>query len=637
MRRRNLRFYHGGYLSLLLVFILAACGSAPSATTTTTTTAATATQISIATSLITVKSDNSDTATITATVLDSANAAVLAQTVTFSSTGGQLSAASGTSDANGKVAITLSSGVADPSNRTVTVTATISGTATSASIPIQISGSTVSLSTTTSGLTDAPTSATLTVSAKNAAAVAVNNTAVTFTQSGTGTVTITPATGNTDINGQLQATVSGATAGSVTVTASALGTTAAQTYTVSAAGAAFAITTPATDPLSLTTSTAQTITVNAPGVTTVTFATSLGTVNGAATADVAVAGGIASATFTSASAGVATVQAFDKAVPTTTDKTTIAVAAPAASASQVALQTNVSVLAPSTTSVTHVADLSATVRNGAGQPVGNAAVAFNIVNPTGGGESLSIVVAITNSSGVATTQFTSGSSSSSTGVNVKATVVGTIFTSTVNIVIGGTAGSVVISSGSLVTTVSSTQYALPMSVLIADSNGNPVSGATVSLNIWPAQFSSGFYFIFSTSPTVYNACVSGTYLNEDLNKNLTLDAGEDVTHTEDKTCLTLAAANVNTVLDTYAVDSALTPANSAGGTVPSTVTTNASGVANFDLNYLKNSASWIVDEITASTLVFGTETSSTLSLRLPADKVELESGILPESPYGNIR
>jgi hypothetical protein len=49
-------------------------------------------------------------------------------------------------------------------------------------------------------------------------------------------------------------------------------------------------------------------------------------------------------------------------------------------------------------------------------------------------------------------------------------------------------------------------------------------------------------------------------------------------------------------------DGFLTPPNSAAGTVPETVITDANGVANFNLIYLKSSALSIVDRIRASTL-----------------------------------
>jgi len=106
----------------------------------------------------------------------------------------------------------------------------------------------------------------------------------------------------------------------------------------------------------------------------------------------------------------------------------------------------------------------------------------------------------------------------------------------------------------------------------------------------------------------------GPYANEDFNRNLILDAGEDVG------------------LDPCHGDGELTPPSSAAGTLPSTVTTDENGLANFDLVYLKSSGWWIQVEVTASTLVLGTETTSSLGMRLPI--IESEKGEHPHSPYG---
>ena len=63
-------------------------------------------------------------------------------------------------------------------------------------------------------------------------------------------------------------------------------------------------------------------------------------------------------------------------------------------------------------------------------------------------------------------------------------------------------------------------------------------------------------------------------------------------------------------------DGYITPVNSAAGTVPATVTTDANGVAGFTLTYAKTSAIWTVVRIRASTIVQGTETVGEVSFRL---------------------
>jgi len=202
--------------------------------------------------------------------------------------------------------------------------------------------------------------------------------------------------------------------------------------------------------------------------------------------------------------------------------------------------------------------------------------------------------------------------SSAAGVTVTMTAVSTAIDPGITIV--GTAGSVVIGRGSEITVLNATTYSLPMSVLVADSNGNAVSGAVVSLSAWPAQYSAGTWYDEDPDPSVdkYVPYISGTFDNEDLNENVILDPGEDANG-----------------------DGLLTPPNSAAGTLPlpGTVTTGANGVADFDLVYLKDHANWIRDRIRASTFVLGTETTSSITFRLPYAKSEGEAGDLQDSPY----
>ena len=111
---------------------------------------------------------------------------------------------------------------------------------------------------------------------------------------------------------------------------------------------------------------------------------------------------------------------------------------------------------------------------------------------------------------------------------------------------------------------------------------------------------------------------TGEFPNEDVNRNLVLDTDEDLNGNGE-----------------------VTPPNSAAGTVAgsdtststSIVTTGSDGLAAFNLVYLKNSAVWIQDEISATTTVSGSETRSTYTFWLPF--VEDESCNLPHSPYGS--
>jgi hypothetical protein len=586
--------------------------------------------ISLGTSAVTVKSDNSDIATITATALDSSNAVIAGATISFSATGGVISASSANTDAGGQAVIKFSSGTLDQSNQVVTITATASGK--TAQIPVQIVGSTLTLTSTTVNLpSDRSATATLTVLAKNAGGGPVRNVPVILSLTGAGKVVLSATTGTTDLAGKLrdaagnEVTVSGTLAGTATVTAQGMGTTSSLNYTVTGpAVGIFSITSPTADPASCSTASTIDVEVTVPNeITTpnVNFATTLGVWDGtSAVKTVAVnpATKKAKATLSSVLAGFATVQAYDPLVPATTDSMGVAFYAPAAAAAQISLQSGVSVLGLSTGGISKTTTLTANVRTALGAPVGNAPVAFSIVNPTGGGESILPVVAYTDAAGRATATFTSGSvSSGATGVKINAQVVGTAVTAPqISIVIGGTAGSVVIGMGSKITVLSTTTYSLPMSVLVADSSGSAVPGAVVSLKLWPAQFSSGVWYNSlandPANPTkvLYKPYVTGTFDNDDLNEDTIKDAAEKSDP-----------------------DGALRPPNSAAGDLPATVTTDANGVANFNLVYLKGSAIWIRDRIRASTLVLGTETTSSITFALPAERTEAVAGELPNATY----
>ena len=596
-------------LIIFMAFLSTGCGSSGGGDSTTTD-STTADKISLATSQVSVKSDNLDFATITATVLDTNNAVVEGVTVSFSANEGQISYASVDTDENGKAEITFSSGT-DKTNRVATITAQVSGLS-SVQIPIQITGTTISLSTDSTNIAVYESPATLTILVQGADGFGVES-LVTLSAEPAGVVTLSQYTGNTDTSGNLEVYITGVAAGSVIVTVQALGATATQDYTVGTSDEVFCITSPTDDPCSLSTNIDLTITVNAPTQEYVQFATTLGTWDWGADLVVtkAVSGGSASAVLTSSEAGTANVQVFDAADPSTTDSLTVIFSAPSSEATQVALQASATVMPPSTEDVTNSVTLTATVKNVTDQVVSNAAVAFSIENPTGGGESIFPVVAYTNAYGVANSTFTSGSlSTDAEGVTAKVTVVGTSITDTVNIVIGGTAGSVVIGRSTVIESINDdTAYKLPMSVLVADSNGNPVSSATVSIGAWPLQYSTGY-------TTISGPVVTGTYDNEDANRNLIRDADED-TGSSGNPC---------------DGDGQLTPLSSAAGSLPATVTTDENGVANFDLVYLKQYAAWIVEEIRASTLVLGTETTSILEFRLPY--LENEKEHIPNSPYG---
>jgi len=584
-------------------------------------TAAKAAALGIVASPVSIKSGNVESSTLTATVVDANNAAVKNLIVIFSANGGQLSESSAITNDKGEAKVTFSSGAIDPSNRTVNITATVSGV-TPKSVPVTISGSNVAVTADKTNLTAAGTS-TLTITAKDALGTAIYNAPVTVSASGAGVVTLSQTEGWTNELGQCSVTVTGAGVGTATVTASALGAATSQSYTVSAPASVFEINKPAQVPYAMYTTDTYTVTVQAQNYARVRFATTLGTfTEGTQVVDKVVAGGTASATVGSTKAGLATIQVwgYNGGVPTNdsvTDSLQCIVSAPAAAAAVLTLQPSASVVAPSIGGVQNKVKLTATVQTSEAdgrQPVRDAAVAFSLAGfTTGGGEAVSPVVVYTDDKGQAVTYFQSGTlPSGGQGISVLAQVVGTAVQDAENIVIGGTPGSVAIGPGTEVETIDATAYRLPISVEVADSNGNPVPGQLVSLNLWPTQYSTGAWYDVDPDPKTYKFVpyISGTFVNEDSNEDMYRNVGEDT--------------NLNGRLD---------PPNAAAGTIPQLVTTDANGLATFNLVYLKQYAVWTVARLRASVVVLGTETTSSISFRLPVSVEDTMKPGLPDSPF----
>src|SRR5882762_6690641 len=365
-------------------------------------------RIQLAVSSPQLPSSGAATADVTAVVLDANGQTVPGDTVTFS-TGTDLTAfisnisGAGIADANGTVTAKLNVGP-DKSNRTVTISAAAAG-ATNL-VPVQIVGSTVAMNASGTTLDTGASPVTLTVTAKDSANNPVSNAAVTLTKTGAGNVTFSPAaTGTTNGSGQFVVTVAGAAGGAVAVTATALGATAVTNFTVTSAAANFsidqttngAVVTLNPTAVAMKIGDSLVVQVNAPApAASVTFVTTQGSWNGGGTSvNVGVAGGKASATLTAAQAGLANVQVFDPAVPGNNDSLTVSITA--AVANSITLQATPSVVARSVGTTTGVSTLVATVSDASGQPVGDVPVAFSIVNPTGGGETLSPVVSFTAS------------------------------------------------------------------------------------------------------------------------------------------------------------------------------------------------------------------------------------------------
>ena len=660
-----------------------------------------------------VKSDNSDFVTVTATVLDSNRVPIPNSPVNFEVTGGQISASQVFTDENGEAAIDFRSGTVERKNQTVTVTATAPRLE-SRQIPVMITGTTVEVESETTALeVDGDASTNLTVTVKDAGGIPIYEAPVTLTVDpdlSTGLVSLSPASEQTNASGILAVLVTAQSPGTAVVKIESMGVVKTLTYTVGSIGDVFRIIEPAGafysmhtvqkselavvedndliafndnapgadtitrsdvggsfaadgfddadtpftiqvrgsaandgsytvtkveplvltldasdeltpeaagEPVLITNSNGLVVGVKARGADTVVFASSFGawgyygdpSLSHVIEKPVDSSSGEVWAVISSPDTGLASIEVYGKNNPSgLKDTMQIAFSASVVEATQIDLQASSSVVAPNLSAdITNSVNLTATVRDATDNGVGNAPVVFSIENPTGGGEAVTPVVAYTDDYGIAQAKFTSGFlSSDSSGVKIVATIVGTSISDHTNIVIGGASGSVVIGhSIEVASGGNGTTYSLPMSVLVSDTNGNPMQFTTVSLSLWPLGYMTGGWD---------ENCgeVTGTFFsNEDKNGNLILDTGED-----------------------FNDDGMLTPPNSAAGDIPDTVVTDENGVANFNLVYLTQYARWIGVEITASTLVFGSETQASLQFILPY-AIE-DQCFLPASPYNYI-
>lgn len=669
-KNKKMYKYFGMLLSASVLTLLASCGDGGTAPTGVTGVSTSAASLQLSATSTNVPSDNSGSITITVTALDASNAALSGIVVGLSTDTGIVSSPTVTTGSDGTVSFTFRSGTSSLANRTATITASAGATA---QMQVQIAGSTLTVfSTTGSSVPNNGTSpVTVTFIAKNAQGaglVSTPYTATWVTTSG-GQLSITPASGTTDSFGKFSIDVTGTgspAVGSATLTATAAGTSASATITVTPVAGTFGISqtsnstgpvvtvNPTTVPMQL--GDQLTVTVSAPTSTNVTFVTSQGkwSVSNSTTQTVLVGSGTASAVLTQTASGQANVQVFDPASPTTlTDSLVVGITA--VIPYRVALTASPTVVSKTIGTTTGTSTLVATVFDASGQPVGNAPVEFSMSNTTGGGESVSPVVAYTSTLaggnlglGQASTTFTSGSlSSSASGVQVRAKVSNTtVVTNTApssndaTIVIGGTAGSIAFGISTKLVELTTTTYQLPVSVLVADSNGNPQKNQTVTLSLWPIAWSTGSAPCaadpdgFVWNGVSWIAGNGGTFYNEDRNENLTLDEVTPGTPEDGyRRYYNNGSATTTMAPGTSTKDGLITPVNSAAGNIPSSVVTDINGVANFNLTYLKSSAIWTHVRMRASTVVQGTETLSQSIFTLPALKADTDSPCSLFPPY----
>lgn len=576
-----------------------------------------------------IATDNSDSATITATVIKD-NVAQEGVTVSFVTTAGTMSFASRTTDSKGEAFITLKSGPR-VSNQVALVSVSNSGASTS--VPVQITGNTMTLTIPQTNMAVAKTQ-TLTALLQNAKPVPISQAPVSFTVlSGGSFISLSSTSGTSDSNGKTTTTITGVAPGTATILVNGLEATAQIDITVAAAAQVFEISSPTTTTTTMATDETLDVEVNAPTQANVTFSTTVGILtetgnpgNTGNTITVPVVSKIAKATLSSSDTGLAGVTVLDPNNGNNSDTLEVSIYAPASQAATIRLDSSlynmpVSVAGgiPNSAFLTATVSTAPTTTQPSGGVVGGAQVIFTITQQPGGGEKVSPGIVTTDSTGMAKTTFYSGileTGGNTNGVQITATIAGTTISKSVIIMITDRPGSIVIGP-SLALSGTDVYYEQEIQVSAVHGDGTPAANKTIYLKLWPTYYIHGYWTVKSAddpicvdhytswpyiwdgiSPIPAGHCANSAFEpNEDVNMNLALDAGEDT-------------GPMGTP------DQALTPPNAAAGTIPASVTTDATGYASFKIKYFKQYANWLWVHLEASTSVQMTENVATTEWQL---------------------
>ena len=162
-------------------------------------------------------------------------------------------------------------------------------------------------------------------------------------------------------------------------------------------------------------------------------------------------------------------------------------------------------------------------------------------------------------------------------------------------------------------------------VLVVDASGQAKADVQLSPSIDLTSYVKGYYAVPSAWTRNSPGFTGPTCLNEDINRNGVLEAGEN-----DGLVTSGVPDNANGMLEPRKSDVAITM---VGGN-----RTNASGIAILQIEYPKNVATWVDFLITiAASGVSGTEGRATWTGQLPAAASEFTAAIAPSfavSPYG---
>lgn len=496
----------------------------------------------------------------------------------------------------------------DASNRTITITAS-AGSLTQ-TVDITITGTEVTINGASSVILNDSVDYTIRVQDSDGTSILNQDVVLTATNGSLSATTV-----NTGANGQATVTYTASTSGEDTITASALNADA--TFTVQVQQDEFNFINLPTEEVPL--GTAQTITVewrqdnNPVAGEDITFSVSRGQIAGSSTVTTN-ADGQASIDVSSDNAGISSITA------TATD-----------SSGAVLVSARVQIEFIATTPATIIADaspdilgpdgqtstISAVVRDADGNLVKNSVVNFTVSDVSTG--FISPSQATTDSKGIATTVFTSGSVSSNEDVVITAFVAeDEAISDDVLITVGARAFDIVIGTGNEIEQETTTSYLKRFAVFVSDSAGRPVSGVNLTASVNPVKFNEGGVYwrgewVFNTINSLWVQANVTECSNEDINANGILDAGEDSNG-----------------------DEQLTPGIVGTLTLTNNGVTDENGYAEIEYRYPENYGGWYFSEISVFGQSTGSEAQATTTFQLSvlADDVSDENVRPADNPFG---
>ena len=262
--------------------------------------------------------------------------------------------------------------------------------------------------------------------------------------------------------------------------------------------------------------------------------------------------------------------------------------------------------------------ITAVVRDPSGNLVKNTVVNFNVDDVSTG--SISPSQSTTDSSGIASTVFTSGAPSSEDAVIIRASVASDeTITDEVYMTVGDRAFDISIGTGNEIEEPDSTTYLKRFAVFVSDSAGQPVSGVELTASGTPVKYSeNGTYFKgfseWDEDESIHVLYVTATCLNEDIDGDGILDSGEDNNS-----------------------DGFLTPGIVGTLTFADTSVTDENGQAELEYRYPASYGGWYNIVITIFGQSTGSEASQNhyYSLGISSDDLTNEGAGLPANPFGS--